>query len=249
MAESPTQPILVRDDTVVATAVGVSDPSLTLVEFVDGIGFFLAESFQHDNAAGMDFLESVFLRKYSDDRWVASEHEQIVLGWSLGGGGEVERQTRKMKVAPAPWRPAVFFLTAEDYLRHCDSLRNRIPEQVLKAAFDCATKAGALSAELSRLRARHKKAFGRLFASMPKGGVLSTELAGPRSRCRKDSMQEDGMQPVKQTIRISLPPKPGAKETVRMELPPKPADLSSEEKAALLQWLKRLKFPTDPPPQ
>lgn len=200
MAESPTQPILVRDGTVVPTAVGVSDPSLTLVEFTDGIGFFLAESFQRDEAAGVDFLESVSLRKYSGDWWVASEHERVVLSWSLAGGG-MERQTRELKITPSPWAPAVFFLSADKYEEHQSSLAERVPELVLKAAFDHAAKIADLGVGLTQLRARHREALGWLFASMP-GSKL---------------------QPKKEIIRISLPPKPAARQTVRLSLPPRPS--------------------------
>ncbi|KAF0171038.1 MAG: hypothetical protein FD161_4434 [Limisphaerales bacterium] len=222
MSESTTRPILVRDGNVVPTAVGVSDPSLTLVEFVDGIGFFLSESFQHDEAAGVDFLETVSLRKYSGDWWVASEHERIFLGWGVAAGDEMERQTRELKLAPPPWTPAVFFLSADKYRAHRSSLEERVPELVLKAAFDCAAKIESLNAELTRLRTRHREALGWLFASMPRSRV----------------------QPRKETVRISLPPKPAAKETVQSAL----NKLSPEERAELERWLKQQKPPEDPPP-
>lgn len=241
MSEPPTRPILVRDGNIVPTAVGVSDPSLTLVEFVDGIGFFLAESFQRDEVADVDFLETVSLRKYSGDWWVASEHERIVLGWGLVAGDGMERQTCELKLAPTPWTPAVFFLSADKYLAHRSSLEERIPELVLKAAFDCATKIESLSAELKRLRTRHREAFRWLFASMPRSRVQ------PRKETVHISLPAKPA--AKQTAHLSLPPRPSAaKETIRLELPPSPgvvplaptpgeAKPAASKLAALKKWL------------
>ncbi len=232
MAGLPTQPILVRDGTVVPTAVGVSDPSLTLVEFTDGIGFFLAESFQRDDAGRADYLETVSLRKYAGDWWVASEHERVMLQWSPAAGHDAERQARELKIAPSPWVPVVFFLSAEEHLIHQSSLAEQVPELVFKAAFDRVAKIAGLKEELTKLRARHLEALGWLFASMP----------GKK------------LQPKKETIRISLPPKPAAKEAIQLELPPskaKPAskNLTPEERAELIRYLRRIRPPEDPPPQ
>ena len=238
MSDLPTRPILVRDGNVVPTAVGVSDPSLTLVEFVDGIGFFLAESFQRDDATGTDYLETVSVRKYSGDWWVASEHERIILGWGLAAGDEMERQTRELKLAPTPWTPAVFFLSADKYRAHRSSLEERIPELVLKAVFSRAEKIESLSAELTRLRTRHREALGWLFASMPRSRV----------------------QPQKETVRLSLPPRPSAaKATIRVELPPSPgvvplaptpgeAKPAASKLATLKKWLTAM-FGMGPQPR
>lgn len=199
MAAPTTQPILVRDGNVVPTAVGVSDPSLTLVEFTDGVGFFLAKSFQHDGFSGLDSLENVSLRKYSGDWWNGSELERVVLCWDMERWEEFDQFVGTMGISPNPWVPAVFFLTEQEYRTHQSSLAERVPELVFKAAFDRAAKVAGLNVELTKLRARHQEAIGWLFASMP----------GRR------------VQPKKETIRISLPPKPAGKETIRLELPPR----------------------------
>lgn len=238
MSEPPTQPILVRDGNVVSTAVGVSDPSLTLVEFEDGIGFFLAESFQSDDAASLDFLETVSLREYSGDWWIASEHERIVLGWSLAAGGEMERQSRELKIEASSWTPAVFFLSTEEFLAHQSSLAEGVPELVLKAVIDRAEKVESLSEELRRLRTRHQEALRWLFASMPGGRV----------------------KPKKEIIHISLPPKPGIKDSISptfplkasLSVPSSPSSLDPITAAYLeekLGKLKRIKPPENPPPQ
>lgn len=228
MAEPQTQPILVRDGTVVTIAVGMSDPSLTLVEFVDGIGFFLAEGFQHDSFSRLDSLENVSLRKYSDHSWSGSEHERVVLCWDMARCEDFERLTGALGVSTNPWVPAVFFLTEQEYRAHRESLRARRPEQVLRAVLSRAGSAKDLKAELSSLWTKHRDALERLLVPSP---------------CK--------VQPRKETVRISLPPKPAAKETVRLELPPRKAQLASEEKASLMQWLKEVllkKSPQHPPP-
>lgn len=222
MAESPTQPILVRDDTIVPTAVGVSDPSLTLVEFTDGIGFFLAEGFQHDSFTGLDSLESVALRKYSDHSWSGSEHERVVLCWDMERWEEFERFVGELGVSTNPWVPAVFFLTEQEYHTHRESLQARRPEQVLRAAFESAAKVKDLEAELSALRSGQRDALERLLVPSP-----------------------SKVQPRKATIRISLPPKPAGKQAIRLELPSSPGVVplaptpaAASTLAALKKWLK-----------
>ncbi|MEQ2008733.1 MAG: hypothetical protein ABMA26_18290 [Limisphaerales bacterium] len=216
------------------TAVGVSDPSLTLVEFVDGIGFFLAEGFQHDSFTGLDSLENVSLRKYSDHAWSASEHERVVLCWDRERWEEFERLTGTLGVSTSPWVPAVFFLTEQEYGTHRESLRSRRPEQVLRAAFASATKVKGLKAELSGLWSSQRDALERLL--VPKPGRV---------------------QPNKETVRISLPPKPGCNDSISPSLPfqtsqPAPASLDPITVAYLeeqLGKLKKSKPPEDPPPK
>lgn len=225
MSYPQTHPILVRDGTVVQTSVGVSDPSLTLVEFVDGIGFFLAESFQPDGLTRIDALENVSVRQYADHAWSASELDRIRLCWDAEHAAARKLFVHELGVATARWIPAVFFLTAEELQAHRESLSQRQPEQVLRAAFARAATMTTPEAKLLRLWTRHREAMERLFVPSPRGRV----------------------QPKKETVRISLPPKPTAKETVRLELPPRTAKLSPEKQAELEQWLKKRYPPEDPP--
>lgn len=222
MSDLPTHPILVRDGNVIPTAVGVSDPSLTLLEFVGGIGFFLAENFQHDDTTRLDALENVSVRQYADHAWSASEHECIVLSWSTDHPEAKELLLGELGVAPSRWTPVVFFLTAEEFFTHRKSLKQRQPEQVLRAVFARGAAMPALQARLLRLWTRQREALERLFVPSPKGRV----------------------QPKKETVRISLPPKPAAKETVQSAL----NKLSPEERAELERRLKQQKPPEDPPP-
>lgn len=215
MAESPTQPILVRDDTAVPTVVGVSDPSLTLVEFVDGIGFFSAENFQHDRATRLDALENVSVRKYAGHAWGASEHERIVLAWNTDHPDAKELLLGELGVAPARWTPAVFFLTAEEFLTHRASLKARQPEQVLRAVFARGAAVPALQAGQLRLWTRHREALERLFVPSPRGRV----------------------QPRKETVRISLPPKPAA---VLPASTPGKAKPPAGKLAALKKWFRNM---------
>lgn len=227
MAEPNTQPILVRDENIVATAMGVSDPSLTLVEFADGIGFFLAESFLHDNVTRRDALENVSVRQYADHAWSAAEHDRIALSWSREHPDERELLVNELGVAVTRWAPAVFFLTAEELFTHRASLRRRQPEQVLRAVFALGAAMPALQAKVLRLWTRHREELERLFVPSPKGRV----------------------QPKKETVRISLPPKPATRETVRLELPPRSGKLTPEERAELERWLRRQHPPEGPPPK
>ncbi|MFA6543333.1 MAG: hypothetical protein WCS99_02835 [Limisphaerales bacterium] len=243
MSEPQTQPILVRDDTVVPTAVGVSDPSLTLVEFVHGIGFFLAESFQHDSFTGLASLENVSLRKYSGHSWSASEHERVMLCWDIERGEEFEQFVGELGVSTNPWMPVVFFLTTSEYFTHRESLQARRPEQVLRAALASAAKVKALKAELSALWSSQRDALERLLVPPP-------SKVQPRKETVRISLPPKPA--VKQTVRLSLPPRPSAaKETIRSELPPSKAPPSPAEKASLMQWLKEVflkKGPHHPPP-
>ena len=228
MADLPPRPTLVRDGTVVATAVGVSDPSLTLVEFVDGVGFFLAESFQHDSFTGLDTLETVSIQKYAAHAWTNSERDHLVLCWDAERSEETEILVSGLKVSPHPWVPMVFFLTPQEYFTHRESVQARRPEQVLRAAFARATKVSDLMPKLSILWSNQRDALERLLVPPP-GQVL----------------------PKKQTVRITLPPKPAAKKTARLELPPGAAILSADELAQLRKWLEEQKQnepPEDPPP-
>ncbi len=236
MPEPQTQPVLVRDGTVVPTAVGVSDPSLTLVEFTGGIGFFLAESFQLDSLTRIDALENVSVLQHADHAWNASEHERILLSWDRERVAERKLLVDELGVATSRWTPAVFFLPAEEFHAHRESLRQRQPEQVLRAAFARAAAMPALEAKLLRLWTRHREAMDRLFVPLPKGRA-----------------QPSRVQPKKETVRISLPPKPAANETVRLELPPRKAksastDITAEERTEIANWLRRFLPPNDPPP-
>lgn len=241
MAESPTQPILVRDDTVVPTAVGASDPSLTLVEFVDGIGFFLAESFQHDNVARLDALENVSVHQYADHAWIALEHERIALSWSMDHPEAKELLVSELGAAPSRWTPAVFFLTTEEFFTHRESLRQRLPEQVLRAVFIRGAAMPALQAELLRLWTRHREDLERLFVPTPTGRVQPkketihiTLPPKPENAWSKvwavfarlirkiwPKTNASSWSAAKVTVRISLPPKPAVRETIRLELPPR----------------------------
>lgn len=200
MSEPPTQPILVRGGNIVTTMVGVSDPSLTLVEFADGVGFFLAESFQPDGLTRIDALENVSVRQYADHAWSTSELECILLSWNVEHAAERKLLVHELGVATSRWTPAVFFLTAEELQAHRESLRQRQPEQVLRAVFARAATVTMPEAKLLRLWTRHRETMERLFVPSPNGRV----------------------QLKKETVRISLPPRPSAaKETVCLELPPR----------------------------
>ncbi len=52
---------------------------------------------------------------------------------------------------------------------------------------------------------------------------------------------------MKETVRLSRPPKPAMKETVRLVMPP--AKYGPEERAKHDDWLKKQKSPVEPPPQ
>ena len=188
MALSPSKPILIREATVVPVAVGISDPSLTLVELADGIEFFLAESFQHDAFTGLDRLENVTVGAYRDHLWNLSEHAEIALGWRETHLKDREIELRKLGVTAADWPPVVFFLTAETYHSHFDSLKSRRPEWVLRAAFARAQTVATLQVRLLRLWNRHREQLERLFVPSP-----ATSAA---------------MKKQKPTLRVSLPPRP-----------------------------------------
>jgi hypothetical protein len=52
---------------------------------------------------------------------------------------------------------------------------------------------------------------------------MADNLNMPAGAATPKPAEASKVQPKKETVRISLPPKPAAKETVRLELPPKPA--------------------------
>lgn len=197
MPESPTQPILVRDDTVVTTAVGVSDPSLTLVEFKRGVGFLLAVGFQADSFGARFFLEKVILWR-TGDLLSESEHHPLVLLGDGSGLPDTEAVTANaLEIMTAHWQPAVFFLSVTEHARLLVRLEEHDSERVLREAFERAHGTEALRSRVEKLKERWEE------------------------KLRGLHILERRVQPTKQTIRISLPPKPAARETVRLELPPR----------------------------
>lgn len=224
MADPQTQPVLVRDDAVVATAVGVLDPSLTPVEFERGVGFLLARGFQADSFRARYFLEKVILWR-TGDLFSESEHHRLVLLGDEGGLPDTEVKTaRELEILSAHWRPAVFFLSDTEHAHLLVRLEDHDPERVLREAFYHAHRVEALRPQVLKLKARWEE-----------------ELRGFR-------LLEQRVQPRKETVRISLPSKSLAKQTVRLELPPRSAakesvqatldKLAPEERAEIERWLK-----------
>lgn len=197
MCESTTRPILVRDGNVVPTAVGVSEPSLTLVEFERGIGFLLARGLQVDSFRPQCFLEQVTLWRTGEMRSKSQRHRLVVLG-DVGGLVDTEARTAaELEIVSANWQPVVFFLSVSEHERLLAKLEEHDPERVLREAFDHAHRAEELRSRVLKLKVRWEEQL-RGFQNL--------------KQC---------VQPVKQTIRLSLPPKPAARETVRLELPPR----------------------------
>lgn len=225
MSGPPTQPILVRDGTVVPTAVGVSDPSLTLVEFNTGIGFILGSGFQADAPGPRWLLEAAQVWRCETGGWAGGDFPELLIfdGTDAKFWTRLARQTR---ITVRRWRPAIFFLTKEEFVGAGRSISNGKPGAVLALAIERARGVPALRDDVTRLLSCWD-------------AVLSRLKDGPRR-----------VQPMKTTIRISLPPKPSAaKETIRLELPPSPAVLklpepgkktgpSASKLSALKQWLR-----------
>ena len=198
MPKPQTQPILVREDSVVPTAVGVSDPSLTLVEFERGVGFLLSVGFQADSFGAQYFLEKVILWRTGDLLSESERHPLVRLGGESGLADTEAVTASELEIVSAHWQPAVFFLSVTEHASLLARLDEHEPERVLRNAFERAHGTDALRSRVIKLRAR-----------------WAEELQGLH-------ILEKQVQPKKETVRISLPPKPSAaKETVRLELPPR----------------------------
>ena len=181
MSDLPTRPILVRDGNVVPTAVGVSDPSLTLVEFERGVGFLLAVGFQADSFGARYYLEKVILWR-TGDLLSESEHHRLVLLGNGSGFPDAEATTAsELEVLSAHWQPAVFFLSVTEHARLLVRLEDHDPARVLREAFDRALGIEALRSAVLGLKARWEEE------------LRSLHILG---KC---------IQPKKKTVRISLP--------------------------------------------
>lgn len=193
MPGPPSQPILVRDDAVVATAVGVSDPSLTLVEFNTGIGFILAQGFQVEHPGPRWWLETAEVWRCETGGWDHREFSELLIYDSLDERfwPRLARQTR---ISVREWRPATFFFSQDDWAKATQRIRDHKPGSVLSQAIERSKSVPELRDAVERLEARWRS---RMQSS--KGRV----------------------QPKKEAVRISLPPKPAARQTVRLSLPPR----------------------------
>lgn len=236
MPAPPTRPILVRNGIVVATAVGMPDPSLTLVEFEQGVGFLLAGGFQADSFRARYHLEQVMLWRTGDPFPVSARHRLVLLGDASDSPDTGAVTAAELGIMCAHWQPAVFFLSESERTRLLARLEDHDPERVLREAFNHAHHAEELRSRVLKLKDRWEE-----------------ELRG----CH---ILDQRVQPKEETVRISLPPKPAvAKETVRLELPPRSATkesftaaldkLTPEERAELERWLREQKPPEGPPPK
>lgn len=200
MAGQLTQPILVREGTVIATAVGVPDPSLTLVEFEHGVGFLLAGGFQADGFRARYYLEQVMLWRTGDPLSVSECHRLVLLGGERDLPDDDVVTGADLQILSTPWPPAVFFLSESERTRLLRRLEDHDPQRVLREAFSYAHRTEELRSHVLKLKDRWEE-----------------ELRGFH-------ILDQRMQPKKETVHISLPPKPAlAKDTVHLELPPRSA--------------------------
>lgn len=195
MPSPNTQPRLIRANAIV-TAVGVADPSLTLAEFHESVGILLAAATEHSSFRERTYFEDVMIWRLGGGTGRQRHFSRVSLG---NARIESDHETTEVQlgVLCSNWTPTTFLLSRAEHTRLRNQLLGTHPGLVLQHAFGRAHRVVQLRSETLRLWRRWE-----------------TDL-------KPLGIYEPWTGPSKETVRISLPPKPSVKQTVRLQLPPR----------------------------